>query len=325
MVSTFPLMTHHELRATSNEQRVTITHAFAHTRRITYGHYENFPVASWLVPKNLRQHVCNIYAFARGADDFADEPQFSGERMERLLAWRERLMDIVARDRSPVASKGNTSGAVAVTGDRRPATGDVLVFAALAESIRTRQLPVELLNDLLTAFMLDVKKNRYAQFGEVMHYCRHSANPVGRLILHLFGYGNEQWMKLSDHICTALQLANFWQDVAVDLKKDRIYLPHDEMQHFGVTEQDLFAAKFSPELQSLMQFQVERTRALFVSGRALCDIVPHPRLRWQLRLTWLGGMRILEKISANDFNIFRRPKLGPRDWALLVWRAMRWT
>lgn len=283
--------------------------AHAYTRTLTYGHYENFPVASWLIPKNLRQHVCNIYAFARTADDFADEACFEGQRMERLEEWRRLLLGCV--------QAGVADTTVSCEAYR-------LIFAALGETIRDRALPVTLCNDLITAFMIDVQKPRYRNVGEVMHYCRHSANPVGRLILHLFGYGNERWLTLSDSICTALQLANFWQDVAVDLRKNRIYLPQDDMAQFGVTEAQLFAHDCTDGVRALMKFQVERTRSLFAAGRALCETVPHPRLRFELKLTWWGGMRILEGIEANHYNPFVRPSLTKCDWARLVWRSWRW-
>lgn len=287
----------------------TLESAQAWTRKMTYGHYENFPVASWLVPKNLRQDVCNVYAFSRVADDFADEAEFEGQRMERLQEWRNMLVVAAAR------------AANLPTDEMR-----VLhpVFIALAETLRTRHLSVQLCNDLITAFMLDVKKTRYANFVETLHYCRHSANPVGRLILQLFGYGNEQWMTWSDHICTALQLANFWQDVAVDLKKDRIYLQADDMARCGVTEAMLCARELTDGVRELMKFQVDRTRSLFLQGRALCDTVPHRRLQLELRLTWLGGMRILERIAQNNYNPYIRPKLGLRDGAIILWRALRW-
>jgi squalene synthase HpnC len=185
----------------NDSRHYAVDEAFAYTRRITYGHYENFPVASWCIPQRLRQHVSNIYAFARGADDFADEDAYAGERMERLQEWRTMLHACALSAHRPE--------------DNAPCTHPV--FIALRESIRDQQLPVQLLNDLITAFMLDVSKTRYSSFGEVMHYCRYSANPVGRLMLHLFGYVNERWMTLSDHICSALQQANFWQDVSRDL------------------------------------------------------------------------------------------------------------
>lgn len=300
--------------------------AFAYTRKLTYGHYENFPVASWLVPKNLRQHVCNIYAFARTADDFADEAEFAGERMDLLEQWKSELhrAALSAIEERPSANPLGRTGAWGVREQGSLGREGQLIFTALAHTLREKQLSVSLLNDLITAFMIDVKKARYAQFGEVMHYCRHSANPVGRLILELFGYGNEQWFTWSDHICTALQLANFWQDVAVDLKKDRIYLPQDELVRFGVTEAQLFAREDSPGLRELIKFQVERTRSMFEQGRVLCTTVPHPRLCWELKLTWLGGMRILEKIEANDYNCFKRPTVGKCDVPLLLWRASRW-
>ncbi|MBI4237760.1 MAG: squalene synthase HpnC [Deltaproteobacteria bacterium] len=283
---------------------------------MTYGHYENFPVASWLVPKRLRQHVCNIYAFARTADDFADEPLFAGERMERLATWRQWLLACAARAHGLPLPE--------MVAQRSPTESELRIFTALESTFRECQLPVQLCDDLLTAYMIDVKKSRYATFGEVMHYCRHSANPVGRLILHLFGYGNESWMRLSDQICTALQLANFWQDVAIDLQKDRIYLPQDEMRQYGVTDADLAAHRDSPAVRALIRFQVERTRQLFTAGRDLCTLAPHPRLRWELKLTWLGGMRILERIEQQGCNPFRRPQLRATDWARLAWRAWRW-
>lgn len=298
--------------------QMTLAEANACTRKQTFGHYENFPVASWLIPQRLRQHVCNIYAFARTADDFADEPQFAGQRMERLQEWRGFLHQC-ALDAMTTRTTNHESRA---TRDLPP------TFIALRETIREFQLPVSLLNDLLTAFMLDVTKPRYATFHEVLHYCRHSANPVGRLILHLFGYGNEHWMTLSDAICTALQLANFWQDVAIDLQKNegtgRLYIPQEDLARYGVSDGDLFARQMTPAIRDLMAFQVERTEQLFQRGRALCDLVPHPRLRWQLRLTWLGGMRILHKIRRNHCAVFQRPTLTVLDWATLLFRAWRW-
>ncbi len=293
--------------------------AFQLTRQMTYGHYENFPVGSWFIPPRLRPHVCNIYAFARTADDFADESQFAGERMERLQQWRHWLhhAGLAAHAHTPL-------DAAIFQGD----TKAELIFHALTETMREFQLPVSLFNDLISAFMLDVTKPRYATFTEVLYYCRNSANPVGRLILHLFGYVNEQWMGMSDAICTALQLANFWQDVALDLQKNdgagRIYIPQEDLRRFNVTEDDLFAHRDIPAVRELMAFQVERTRQLFVKGRGLCDIVPHPRLRWELRATWLGGMRILAKIERNRFDVFRRPRLRPADWVVLLWQAWRW-
>lgn len=300
------------LKLDNNVAPKVVADAQAFTRRRTYGHYENFPVASWLVPPRLRQHVCNIYAFSRIADDFADEAEFEGERMARLQDWRDQLHICAQR------ALGLELSQVDRERELHP------VFVALIPTLRDFGLPIELFNDLITAFMLDTTKTRYNGFGEIGHYCRHSANPVGRLVLHLFGYVNESWMKLSDNICTALQLANFWQDVHVDLQKDRIYLPRDEMARFGVTEEQLLAREVTDGLRELIKFQVERTHGMFNAGRALCTTVPHPRLRLELKLTWLGGVRILEKIAANNFNPFVRPKLGATDWTRLIWRAWRW-
>ncbi|MBI2345295.1 MAG: squalene synthase HpnC [Deltaproteobacteria bacterium] len=279
----------------------SIDEAFAYCRKVATRHYENFPVASLLIPKRLRPHVCNIYAFARTADDFADEPRYEGQRLDCLRKWRAMLLQC--------AQGADISHPI---------------FVALRETIREFALPVELLNDLIAAFAMDCEKRRYKNFAEVMHYCRHSANPIGRLVLHLFGYVNETWMTRSDHVCSALQLANFWQDVAIDLTKDRIYLPQDEMSAHGVTEAELMSHRLTDSLRRLMQFQVDRTRALFADGRALCDLVPHSRLRWELRCTWLGGSAILDKIAANGYDVFRRPTLKLWEWPLLVWRGVRW-
>lgn len=276
-------------------------YANEYCRRITKGHYENFPVASLLVPTRLRQHVCNIYAFARGADDFADEPAFEGMRMERLDEWEEEL------------KKAYQFSSV------HP------VFAALEETIRNFSIPQELLLNLIKAFKMDVIKDRYKNFEEVLYYCRHSANPVGRLILILFGFRREDWFLWSDHICTALQLANFWQDVSVDLKKGprgRIYLPQEEMVQFGVTEYDLEKGEVTPKIQALIQHQVTRTERLFLEGRPLCRAVSDFRLSFELKLTWLGGTTILEKIRADAFNVFERPIVTKTDWARLALRAL---
>jgi squalene synthase HpnC len=278
---------------------MTLTEAQAECRRICYGHYENFPVASILVPKPLRQHVCNIYAFARTADDFADEARFAGQRAERLAEWRAWTEECY---------RGIY---------RHP------IFIALAETVREFSLPSNLLLDLITAFQMDVEKSRYANFDEVLFYCRHSANPVGRLILALFGYRNPEWEFWSDEICTALQLANFWQDVAVDLQKDRIYLPQDEMAQYGVTEAQLSSGKMNDKLCALMQFQVNRTQQLFNRGIPLCMAVLHKRLRMELKCTWWGGATILQRIRDNRYDVFRRPTITWWDKGKILWKSLR--
>jgi squalene synthase HpnC len=274
--------------------RPTLAYSNEYCRRITYGHYENFPVASFLIPKRLRQHVCNIYAFARTADDFADEASYEGARMERLDEWEEEL--------------------------KRAYCGESAhpIFVAIEATVKEFDLPEKLFLDLIRAFKIDVAKNRYKNFGEVLYYCRHSANPVGRLILLLFGYKSGEWLEYSDNICTALQLANFWQDVSVDLKKDRIYIPQEEMAKYGVTEYDLEEGRTTEKLRALMEFQVGRTEKLFAEGKPLCRAVPDVRLSYELRVTWLGGMAILNKIRANGYNIFARPTLSKLDWMRLA-------
>lgn len=277
--------------------RPTLAYAEEFCRRLTSLHYENFPVASRLIPARLRQHVCNIYAFVRTADDFADEKSFDGVRMERLDEWERELGR---------AYKGASVHPV---------------FVALEDTIRQFGLPETLFMDLIKAFKIDVIKNRYKNFEEVLYYCRHSANPVGRLILLLFGYCHEEWFAYSDNICTALQLANFWQDVSIDLGKDRIYIPQQEMVERGVTVYDLEDGHLTDGLKDLMKFQVERTKKFFLSGRPLCRAVPDIRLSFELRLTWLGGMTILEKIRKNDYDVFTRPVLKKTDWLKLVLHA----
>ena len=281
----------------------TVPEAFAYCEGMARAHYENFPVGSLLVPKARRKHVYSIYAFARTADDFADEGYDSGEwtearRLAALTDWEHKLDESFAgRAEHPV-------------------------FVALAATAAELKLPVQLFKDLLSAFKQDVIKRRYADFAEVLDYCTRSANPVGRLILLLFDYRDERLHQLSDHICTALQLANFWQDVAVDIKKDRIYLPQEEMTRFGVTEEDLRNRRFSAAYADLLRFQVERTREIFALGQTLPAQV-RGRLAVELRLTWLGGMRILERIEALGYNTLNaRPKITTSDKLILFLRAL---
>lgn len=279
-----------------------ITDAFAYCENLARAHYENFPVGSLLIPKAKRQHVYSIYAFARTADDFADEgygtATTTAERLRLLDDWEFQLE--------------HCYGGMA----SHP------IFVALAETVRELDLPIQLFRDLLSAFKQDVVKTRYADFSEVLDYCRRSANPVGRLILLLFGYHDESLHKLSDCICTALQLANFWQDVAVDLEKDRVYLPQNEMQRFGYSEAELFARAFNARYAELLKFQVERTWQLFAYGKDLPQLVSG-RLAFELSLTWHGGTRILELIERLGYDTLRqRPKITKWDKAVLLTRAI---
>ena len=279
----------------------TLREAREFCARLTREHYENFPVASRLVPRHLRPAVEAIYAFARIADDFADEEAHEGRRLQRLEEWGGMLDDCFrGRAIHPV-------------------------FVALQDALDSFDLPRQPFVDLLAAFRMDVTKTRHADEASLLEYCRLSANPVGRLLLHLFGYTEEDLLPMSDAICTGLQLANHWQDVAIDLGRDRIYLPEDARRRFGVTERDLREGGATEAFRALMRDRVDRTRAHFESGRPLCDRV-RGRFRWELRLTWLGGQRILERIEACGYDVLsRRPRLGRADALVVLGRAAAWS
>lgn len=259
------------------------------------GHYENFPVASLLVPARLREPIRVIYRFARSADDFADEGEDPPDvRLRKLAEYRRQL----AAPAEPLLRE-------------------------VAKIIREHELPVELFADLLDAFAQDVTRKRYASFAEVMEYCRRSANPVGRLLLHLFKRTSERDLQDSDAICSALQLINFWQDIELDYAKDgRVYLPQDEMARFGVTERHLAEKICDRAWEHLLQFQTQRTRALMLSGAGLGQRLPG-RIGLEIRATIQGGLRILEKMERAGYDVFRRrPRLRPFDWPLLFLRAV---
>jgi phytoene synthase len=267
---------------------------------VSIGHYENFPVASLLLPSALREPVTAIYRFARSADDIADEGDLApAERLARLDAYREELSRI----------------------ERGAAPGSP-PFADLARVVHGSALPVRLLHDLLDAFSQDVRKQRYADFAELLDYCRRSANPVGRLLLHLFRAASEENLRDSDAICSGLQLANFWQDVAIDYAKGRIYLPLDEMARFGVSEAQILEQRCDGAWRALLGFQIERTRAMLESGAPLGARLPG-RIGLEIRATVQGGLRILDKIGAADADVFRRrPILEWYDWPLVLLRAL---
>lgn len=268
--------------------------------RLARNHYENFPVASLLLPRRLRPAVRAIYAFARTADDIADEPEHAGRRIERLDAWEEML--------------------------RRCFRGEAEhpVFVALRDAVERHDLPPEPFHDLLAAFRLDVTKTRHPDFDSLLDYCRLSADPIGRLVLRLFGHGEAELLPPSDAVCTALQLTNHWQDVASDLARGRIYLPEADRARHGVSEVQLRAGRVDEAFRSLMREEIRRTRRLFEAGRPLCDRV-RGRLRAELRLTWHGGWRILERIERAGCDVFRRrPRLGARDAGPIVLRSLLW-
>ncbi len=282
--------------------------AYARCLALTRTHYENFPVAR-LVPKRLQPAVAAVYAFARTADDIADEG------VDRpggpILSVPERLTRL--RDFENALLADNPASV--------PPEWD-WIFAAVADTRQRYQIPTQLFQDLLSAFTQDVTVKRYATFAEVLDYCRRSANPVGRLVLLLHGFNDEKRFAESDAICTALQLANFWQDVAVDWKKGRVYVPQEDWASHGVVEADFGAATASPNMRALMKYQVARTYGLFAEGRPLPASLPFP-LSLEIRITWLGGSSILDRIVAQDYDtLCARPALGTWDKARLLWRGV---
>jgi hydroxysqualene synthase len=279
--------------------------AYTECERVARAHYENFPVASWLVPPSMRRHVAALYAFARVADDFADEDRrTAAERLRLLDDWQNRLHACIEED----------------GGD----PGD-LIFVALSATIRARSLPIELFEDLLSAFRQDITTHRYATWDAVLDYCRRSANPVGRLVLRIGGYHDDTLDRSSDALCTALQLTNFWQDLDLDWERGRLYVPLEDVEACQAHVQDLDHRRFSASWQEALTRAGDRTRALFGSGRGVCDGVDR-RLRHQLRLTWLGGVRILDRLEQAHYNVFAsRPKLCLKDAPSLVWDALLWS
>jgi len=270
------------------------------TAQHSVGHYENFPVASVLLPRHLRRPVAIIYAFARSADDFADEGDFpQTARLASLESYRQELRLIESGQQTTLP-----------------------LFAQLATVIGECSLPLRPFYDLLDAFSQDVVKARYADFNEVMHYCSRSADPVGRLMLHLYGAAQEENLAQSDAICSALQLINFWQDVAIDFRKDRIYLPQDELARFGVSEAQIGRDDADEHWRELMAFQVGRARGLMLSGAPLATRLPG-RIGLELRMIVQGGLRITDKLAACRYDVFRhRPVLRSLDWPLMLARAL---
>ena len=269
----------------------------------TVNHYENFPVASILCPAHLRPAVMAIYNFARTADDLADEGEASPAERSQALALYKADLAACAQGQ---ATSGQWPG----------------VFDALAPQISQWQLPLPLLGDLLSAFEQDVHKTRYADQAELMDYCSRSANPVGRLLLHLYGVSNQAALRQSDCICTALQLINFWQDLSVDIPRGRIYLPAELQAQHGVSEAELLAQRVTPATRALVADCVDRARQLMLEGAPLVHQVPG-RAGWELRLVVQGGLRIAERIARLDFATLRqRPVIGRSDALLMAWRTL---
>jgi squalene synthase HpnC len=276
--------------------------AYRHCLKVASSHYENFPVASLLLPKPQRLAAAAIYAFARQADDYADEP-LPGAPAGNEAALRLKLLDYweACLDRQV----------------HHP------VFIALQDSIQRYHIPVQRFRDLISAFKQDATVTRYETFDEVLAYCRRSADPVGRLILRLFNKDDARSVEESDAICTALQLANFWQDLGQDLRqRNRLYLPLEDCRAFGVSEEDLLAGHATTAFRGLMAWQIGRTRRLFARGEDLPGRIGG-RLGLNLKLVRAGGLAICDKVRDLGYDtLVERPKLGKRDWMRLVWRNL---
>jgi len=281
-----------------------LAQAYAACEALARAHYENFPVASRLLPYAMRPHIAAVYAFARRADDMADEGAApAAERRAGLDAWLRGLHAAVA---SP-------------SGDHDP------MLVATANSIRTLDLPIALFDDLVSAFAQDITTTRYASWPELLDYCRRSANPVGRLVLRIAGYRNDALDRSSDALCTALQLTNFWQDFGRDWRAGRLYVPADVQAETGADEAHLSAASPGDGWARAIERCVAFTRERFAGGRAVCDGVGG-RLKAELRFTWLGGYRILERVEHDRFALLdRRPALGAADVPVILLRAATWS
>ena len=277
-VSTIPL---------ASLSAANLSDAQAHTRRLALGHYENFSVVSLLLPRHLRQDFCNIYAFCRVADDLGDETGDRDLSLKLLADFRQQTLDCFA---------GQT---------------DTAIFVALSQTIERYQLPIQPFLDLIDAFEQDQRVPRYQTFDQVLDYCRRSANPVGRLVLYLCGYRDEQRQELSDQTCSALQLANFWQDVRRDIvDRDRIYIPAESMEKFGVSEEQIKTGRSDENFRALIRFEVDRTAAMFDRGAALLPLV-RPAVRMQISLFGRGGRAVLSAIRRQNYDtLSHRPSLS---------------
>jgi squalene synthase HpnC len=286
---------------------VVAAQAYDRCLQLARAHYENFPVASRLLPRPMRPHIAAVYAFARIADDFADEGARSrDERLALLDDWSRRLT--LAASGRPAADESDAGA----------------VFVALAATMQAHRLEPALFDALLSAFRQDVLACRYETWDDVIDYCRRSANPVGRIVLRIAGYRDATRDAASDAVCTALQFTNFWQDLERDWAKGRVYVPQSVLREHGAAESALAARRMTPEWRAALAACTQRTREFFADGRRIPDLVAG-RLRWELRATWHGGMRILERLEAVGFDVFRaRPTLGARDLGLIAWRAVWW-
>jgi squalene synthase HpnC len=292
---------------------VDLPAAYAACERLAAAHYENFPVASLLVPRPMRRHIAAVYAFARTADDFADEGSLTEDERLRLLdRWLERLHR---------CATGQPAAADLIAGEP---SGTRDMFVALGATIRDLELPQEPFEDLLDAFRQDVIVTRYHAWEDLFEYSRRSANSVGRLVLRIAGYHDAVLDAQSDAICTALQFTNFWQDLKSDFLRGRIYVPQEELRMYGALESDLLNSRLSEPWRQVLTSAVTRTRDLFERGRPLCNVVTG-RLRHELRVTWLGGMHILDRLERAEFDPLKSPpRLKPADVPWFAWRLVTW-
>lgn len=269
---------------------------------MSVNHYENFPVGSVLLPRRLRRPIHAVYAFARTADDIADEGDQTPEQRLQQLRQLKQELDRIAAGQEPQSS---------------------LMQRLQREAIAPHAMPLQPFYDLLDAFMQDVVKTRYRDFGELVDYARRSANPVGRILLHLYGVHDAKSLAQSDGICTALQLINFWQDIAVDWQKNRVYLPQNDLEQYGVSEAQIAAGQADAAFQRLMAYQCGKAHKMLRAGSPLVHTL-NGRIGFELRLIILGGERIVQKLAENGYDVFRhRPQLNRRDWLLMLWRAVR--
>ena len=307
------------------ERAPSLEEARAYCARLAHSHYENFSVVTWFLPKHLHQHFYNLYAYCRISDDLGDEVGDPEQSLALLDAWEEELnatyLSLVEPPLKDVRQDVETLQAGA--SERNPTSPRHPVFLALRETIRECDIPRHPFADLLTAFRQDQTVGRYPTFDDVLGYCRNSANPVGRLVLYVCGYRDAERQQLSDYTCTALQLANFWQDVAVDYAKGRIYLPLEDLAKYGVSENDIAERRTTPAFLEMMKFEVERAREWFRNGLPLAKMVDR-HLAIDIELFSRGGLEILNAIERLGYDVLaQRPVIsGPRKLQLVARAAL---
>lgn len=280
-------------------QALTVAEAQQYTRKVALGHYENFPVVTWMLPRELRQPFYDVYAFCRWSDDLGDEIESQAESQRLLAWWRKELEHCLS--------------------------GQAVhpVYVALHETFQKHNLTPQHFHDLITAFERDQVQTRYETFSDLEDYCLYSANPVGRILLELTGVQDQRAFELSDRVCTGLQLINFWQDVFRDWQINRIYLPEEDLRQFGVSTAEIQNRQASDAFRKLLKFQVDRAEQLLNAGEELGKIVPRS-IRFDIRLFALGGLRLCEKIRLQNYDVLTsRPRLTKWDIPGLFWKSWR--